>query len=139
MKTAAKSTFAWSVWGRNQVHSKIKSKAHPTSPTIGPKRIVPDFGRIKPRYTGVCLLCLTFTCFLSCLAKRGAVHSSTVRLRWVIQGNNTITPPCAPRTNADVRRDPLHPPPRHIRATHVSAPPPRYIDTAYRYQFAPVP
>ena len=45
------------------VHSKVKSKVHPTSAAIGPKRIVPDFGRIKPRYTRVCLLCWTFNCF----------------------------------------------------------------------------
>ena len=49
--------------GQKQVHAKIKSKAHPTSPAIGPKRIVPVFGRTKPMNTGVCLLCLTSNCF----------------------------------------------------------------------------
>ena len=29
--------YTWPDWGQKQVHSKIKSKAHPTSPAIGPK------------------------------------------------------------------------------------------------------
>ena len=45
---AAKNRYTWSVWGQKQVHSKIKSKAHSTSPAIGPKRIVPVFGRRSP-------------------------------------------------------------------------------------------
>ena len=67
-RVAAKNRYTWSVWGQKQVHTKIKSKAHPTSPAIGPKRIVPVFGRMKPRYTRVCLLCLTFNCFCRFLA-----------------------------------------------------------------------
>ena len=31
------------------VHSTITSKTYPTSPAISQKRIVPVFGRIKPR------------------------------------------------------------------------------------------
>ena len=36
---------------------------HLTSRATGPERIVPDFGQIKPRYTRVVLLCLTFKWF----------------------------------------------------------------------------
>ena len=56
---------------------------------------VPIFGRIKPRYTRVCLLCLTFNCFLSFFSQ---------------SNKPSIVPPYAPRTNASVRIDPLHPP-----------------------------
>ena len=101
------------------------SKAHPTSPVIGPKRIVPVLGRIKPRYILALLLCLTFNCFWSFLANQ----------------RPSIVTPYAPHTNADVRGDPLHPPHHAMRATHEPAyiPRPRYIRTTYRYQFAPWP
>ena len=62
---------------------------------LGPKRIVPVFGRIKPRYTRVCLLCLTFNCFSSFLSQ---------------SKRPSIVPPYAPHTNADLRGDHLHPP-----------------------------
>ena len=62
-RVAAKNRCTWSVWDQKQVHPTIKPKAHPTSPVIGPKRIVPVFGRIKPGYNRVCLLCLTFNFF----------------------------------------------------------------------------
>ena len=78
-----------------------------TSPTIGPKRIVPVFGRIKPRYTRVCLLCLTFNRSLSFFSQ---------------SKRPSIVAPDAPHTNADLRRDHFHPPhptPRHTRARHV--------------------
>ena len=60
------------------MHPTIKPKAHPTSPVIGPKRIVPVFGRIKPGYNRVCLLCLTFNFFLSFFCQSEALHSSTL-------------------------------------------------------------
>ena len=85
----SKKRYTWAVWGQKQVHFKTKSRAHPTSPAQGPKRIVPVFGPIKPRYTRVCLLS---TVFLSFLSQRPS-----------------IVPPYAPHTNADGRGDPLHP------------------------------
>ena len=57
---AAKNRWTWSVWGRKQVRSEIQSNVHHASPAIGPEHIVPCFGRIKPRYTRVGLLCLIF-------------------------------------------------------------------------------
>ena len=48
---------------KNRYILKTKSKEHPTSPAIGPKRIVPVLGRIKPRYTRGFLLRLTSSCF----------------------------------------------------------------------------
>ena len=77
-RAAAKNRDTWAVWDEKQAHSKIKSKAHPTSPAIGPKCIVSVFGPIKPRYTRVCLLCLTYNCFWSFLSQSEALHSSTL-------------------------------------------------------------
>ena len=91
MWAAAKNRYTWSVWGQKQVHSKIKSTAHPTSPAIDPKRVVPVFGRIKPRYTHVCLLCLTFKCFSSFFSHSEALHSSTLCLPY--QYRRTARPP----------------------------------------------
>ena len=43
--------------------NQVKSAPYHTSPAIGPKRIVPVLGRIKPRYTRGFLLRLTSSCF----------------------------------------------------------------------------
>ena len=80
--------------GPKQVHSTIKSTTHPTSPTIVQKCIGYFFGPIKPRYTRVCLMCLTLKRFLSFLSNR----------------RPSIAPSYTPDTNADVRGDPLQPP-----------------------------
>ena len=112
--------------GPKTCNTKIKSKPHPTSPAIGPKRIVPVFFFIKPRYTRDCLLCLIFSCFLSFLANE----------------RPSMVPPCAPHTNADETPSTLHTPHQAIRATtQVTAytPPSRYVDSTYGYQFAPRP
>ena len=53
---AAKNMCIWSVRGQKQVRSEIKSKVYYASPAIGPERIVPYFGQIKPikpRYTRI--------------------------------------------------------------------------------------
>ena len=123
-RAAAKNRYTWSVWGRKQVHYKIKSKVHPTSPAIGPKRIVPVFGRIKPRCTRVCLLCLTFNCIC----------------RFIANQRPSIVPPYVPHTNADGRGDPLHPShptPRHTSNTRTCLHTSAEIHTAYGYQSAP--
>ena len=100
-------TGTWSVLAQKQTHSTIKSKSHPASPAICPKRIVPVLGRIKPTYTRFCLLCLTLSCFFS---------------SFLPNQRPSIVPPYAPHTNADVRGDPLHPPqptPRHTSNTRI--------------------
>ena len=109
------------VWIPKKVHAKIKPKAHPTSPAIGPSRVVLEFGRIKPRHTQVYLLCLAFNCFFC--------HFDQM---------TSIVPPYAPHTNVDVRRDRLHPPHPTPRCTcnarmyvYAYTPPPRCIDTTF--------
>ena len=89
---AAKNRYTLSVWGQKKmVNAKIKSKMNHASYAIGPKRIVPVFAQIKPRYTRVCLLCLTFNCVLSFPSNQ----------------RPAIVPPYAPHANADLRGDPL--------------------------------
>ena len=89
---------------------------------IVPKRIVPIFGRMKPRYTRVCLLCLTFKCFFVVFQPiRGPPSFDPMPpIRMPTYGETPST---------------LHTPHHAIRATHVCAhtPPPRYIDTTYGY------
>ena len=90
---------------KKQVRTKIKSKTHPrTLPLVDNVCI----SRRKRRHVRVCLLCLTFNCFLSFRSQSEILHSSTLY---------------APYTNADARGDPLHlHNPRHAtQATHVSA------------------
>ena len=83
----------WSVRGQNMYVLKSSEKYTLQAPP-GPDRIVPDYhyGRIKPRYTRVCLLCLMINRFY------------------------------IPHTNAEVRGDPLHPShptPRHTSNTRI--------------------
>ena len=89
--------------GQKQVHTKIKSKAHPTSHAIGPKRIVPVFRRTKPRYTWVCLLCLTFNCFLSFCSQSEALHTSTLRPPYECRRTGRPPPPSKRRHTSDTR------------------------------------
>ena len=83
---------------------------------------VPIFGRMKPRYTRVCLLCLTFKCFFVVFQPiRGPPSFDPMPpIRMPTYGETPST---------------LHTPHHAIRATHVCAhtPPPRYIDTTYGY------
>ena len=95
---AAKNRSTWSVWGQKQVHSTIKSKVHPASPAVGPKRIVPVYARSSP-------------------GSPEFVYSNwRSRFGFLANQKPSIVPCYAPHTNADVRGDPLHPPhptPRH--------------------------
>ena len=82
------------------------SKKRTHEPCHWSKAFCTCFSRIKRRHTRVCLLCLTFNCFLSFCSQR-----------------SSIVPPYALYTNADARGDPLHLHYSHhaTRATHVSA------------------
>ena len=73
--------------------TNIKQKAHPTSPAIGLKRIVPVFPARSPGTPE-----FVYSAWLS-----------TVFCRFLANQRPSIVPPYAPHTNADVRGDP--PPP----------------------------
>ena len=109
---------------------QIKSKAHPTSPAIGPKRIVPVFGLMKPTYTRVCLLSLTFNCFLSFFSQSEALHSSTVCAPYECRRTGRPPPPSTPHTRSYQQ---------HTYLPTTYTPPPRYIHTTNGYKFAPWP
>ena len=98
--------------GQKQVHTKIKSKAHPTSHAIGPKRIVPVFRRTKPRYTWVCLLCLTFNCFLSFCSQSEALRISALCPPCECRRTGRPLPPSTPHTTPYGQRTYL---PTHLR------------------------
>ena len=107
---AAKNRYTWSVWDQKQVQSTIKSKPHPTSPAVGPKRIVPVlgvpvFGRITPRYTRVYLLCLTLNCFLSFFSQPESLLSCTLCPPYECRraGSPTTPPPPTPRHTSNER------------------------------------
>ena len=91
---------------------KTKSRAHPTSPAQGPKRIVPVFGPIKLRYIRVRLLCLTFNRSSSFFSQSEALHGSAL---------------CPPYECRRTERPPTYvsaytPPPRHIYRYYIRIP-----------------
>ena len=94
---------------------------HATSLAFGPNRNIPVFGRIKPRYTRVRVLCMTFNCFLSFFSPSEILHSST------------LCPPYECRRTGRPLPQTLNTPHHAIRATYASAytPPPIYVHTRY--------
>ena len=98
MGSGQKQEYLVRVWGQKQVHSEIKLKEHPTSPTIGLKRIVPVFAGYRP-WPG--------TRELSTLLD---FQLYVIICVFLANQRSSIVPPYAPNTNTDVRRDPLHPP-----------------------------
>ena len=106
----AKYRYTWAASGQNQVHFKIKSKAYPTSPAIGPEHVVPVFGRYKVQVYPSLSTLLSFQLFV---------------FPFVANQRPFIVPPYAPHTNANVRGDPLHPPlptPCHTSNTRICLP-----------------
>ena len=114
--------------GRKEVRLDEKSNTHPTSPVIGPKRIVPGFGRLSLVQSALYLVLAGYSpgtpdlVYLACLP--------TVFCVLLANHRPSNVPPYSPYTNTDVRGDRLHTPNHATRAAHMysSNPLPRHGD-----------
>ena len=106
-------------------NSKIKYKTHSTSPAMFQSALYLFWGRTKPRYTRVCLLCLTFNCFLSFFSQSETLHSSTLCPPYECRRTGRPLPLPTPHTAPYEQHTYL---PTHLRRD--------MIHTTYGYQFS---